>query len=992
MSTADEVARASLILETHLDEAFLVRSAQRAAASVNGILSSVIGTGAGSRGFQNLARAGQQLTTQFGALAAKAGPVGIAIAGVAAAAIAASIAIPKLSQAIVRQAQLASNLNESLNATNVILGTQAAQFLKTFKASERLGVSQQDLLSNTAPVAAILREAGFTSEEFGEKLALLTQRAIDTSSVFNVEVAQVLQRFGGAIRGETRAVEALGIAFNAFEVEQKALALGFRRVNGEIEENGKQQARLALILEQSDKFAGDFVNTQFELANQQRVLRATVTELWTEISEQFLPAAKQIVATLIDLAREAGPELIQFFKDIKPLINFVADAFSAAAKGIDILITGVSKAKGAIAFLGGVFLRSTGAFGQFIKVALDGGDALKRFDFGGIADKFRGTMSLLEDINEEFIDITALLNDVESAQKSLTAATNDYNKALKGVLEAQENVNEAIRDGAEAVQDAIEAANEANERAIEGVVDATENLTEAQTHLNEVIAEGGEEELAEAREDLANSTDALADAEERRVDAAERLAELLAPATQQELANATDNITTAEISLARAIRKRDEALAALNATQEVAIDLSGLSLDGLRSTLANARATAAAQRAVTKTGKSQVELEEEAILAEIGVRDATQDVTEAKTTLRELELKGLVETPEITEARKDLANAEKDVAKAVREVNTDRTALQKIEAGESEFSKTLADARTTVAEAEERLAKANEEVGRTATEGQEAVAKAHEDANKRIADARDGVRDAEDRVTTALLAQRDAQQEINEKIATAIGDQETLLGLKLQQFAVNEDLIRQTPGLLESAIANVIASLPPLTQMTGGHGAPGAQARVQLLKGINDLLRDPNLPFAEAFRRLGLPGFGAEGALIEGASGPLGKLMHVGEFGRPELILPLTKPNRVWELLSKNLPRFPAAQAAAVSAVSGGARVPKISIAGAGGAASSAQRKANKDLAVAIAQELVAAGLTKGGDTSITIPVTTPQPDPRLLAREIDRRISKNRR
>lgn len=638
----------------------------------------------------------------------------------------------------------------------------------------------------------------------------------------------------------------------------------------------------------------------------------------------------------------------------------------------------------------------------------------------------QNAVDLLLGHNAALDELNKNLQAVFNANVQVIAGNKAYADSLRGVQKAQEAVNEAIRDGAEAVAeaiasaneanaDAIEAANEANAAAAEVVTDAIENLTAAQEHLNEVLAEGGEEELANARERLADATERVGDAEERRVDAAVRLAELLLPATQQELANATDSITTAEIALAQAIRKRDEALAALNATQEVAIDLAGLSLDELRSTTANARASAAAQRRVTKTGKSQIELREDATLAEIDVRDATEAVTEAKTTLRDLENKGIVETPLITAARKALAKADKDVAKAIANEITQRTALNLIESGVSEFAKTLKAARVGVAKAEERVAAANTAVGKTAQEGQQnvaraheegqaRVAKAHEDAAARIVVARDNVVLAEDRVTAALIRQRDAQQEVNDKIAVAVGDNDALLTSKLAQIIANEDLIKQSPGLLDVAIASILASLPPLPTPSGalGHSGargqgvlPGEMARDKLIKGINEILRDPKLPFKEAFRLLGIPGYGAEGALIQGAPGPFGKLMHVGEFGKPELLLPLTKPNRVWELVSQHLPKYPGALAAAQSALSPTTgSVPSLKLSGARATKSYLDEPLTERTGRRIAELLEQGSLgetTVNNEITLSTPVEDPALTARLLQRQIQRTINRRR-
>lgn len=446
--------------------------------------------------------------------------------------------------------------------------------------------------------------------------------------------------------------------------------------------------------------------------------------------------------------------------------------------------------------------------------------------------------------------------------------------------------------------------------------DANQGLSKAQENLNRLLAEGGVAERTAALNDLANAEDNVAEAIERRTAAQERLAELLAPATEEELAEARDDILRAEIALARATREREKAQAALNQTSRASLNLQGQSLDQLRTTLANVRASLAAQRRVNKDKKTEEELREDAVDAEITEREAIRTLADAREKLSELETKGLVETKEITAARRALKVAENDVEKAIRRVEEERVALRKIEAGEGEWA-------------------------------------------RQVASARDGVRDAEERVSDALVRVRQANLEYQRSLQQSQGDKNADLNYWRGLLGVMQSIGEITPEaeralndqflLAEQIATRVVDKIRELGSAAGGSG----------------IWTTP------------------EGARFMDWGGLITKptLAWIGERRKAEAVLPLTKPDRAWEILSQSLPHMhPALRARLAAGV-----VPEMR------RVRPTSRQAPQDhsaLASAIVEALRSGEF--GSDIDINLNGSTTDPD--RLARQLARELEKNAR
>lgn len=222
----------------------------------------------------------------------------------------------------------ASNLTESLNAIRVTLGDGADSFLKFGKtAATQLGITQAELNKSIVPMAALLSNAGVSGDALSSQLQTLATRATDVGSVFNTETNVVLEAFGSALRGEQEPIRQFGVNLNEAGIAAKAVELGLAKSTKEVSQAAKTQAALALVLDQTNKNAGDFANTGNQWANMTRKIGATAREAQASIGTALLPTVTDLSNKLLPFIQQAGPALAGFATSAVSAGESVADTF-----------------------------------------------------------------------------------------------------------------------------------------------------------------------------------------------------------------------------------------------------------------------------------------------------------------------------------------------------------------------------------------------------------------------------------------------------------------------------------------------------------------------------------------------------------------------------------------------------------------------------------------------------------------------------------------
>ena len=240
--------------------------------------------------------------------------LGVAAGGIAA--VAAGV-IALASKAI----PAASDLNEAMNASSVVFGDAAKTIQDYGKiAADMAGLSAAEFNQMGAVTGAMLTNFGYGAQDAADETVKLTQRAADMASIFNTEVPDALSAVQALMRGESEPARKFGVSMSMLEVEAKATELGFKKVNKVFDQNALTQARLALFYEQTDKIAGDFVNTSDQLANGARVQKARWENFLATVGTKMLPIVTKLQNVFMGLAEKYLPMIVDA---LGPVIDFV---------------------------------------------------------------------------------------------------------------------------------------------------------------------------------------------------------------------------------------------------------------------------------------------------------------------------------------------------------------------------------------------------------------------------------------------------------------------------------------------------------------------------------------------------------------------------------------------------------------------------------------------------------------------------------------------
>lgn len=294
-----------------------------------------------------------------------------------------------------RQAVDASaNLAESVNAVNVVFAQGSEVILDASEvAARRYGVSSRELNEAATRVGSSLQNAGFDADEAAETFLRLQERASDTASVLNTDVNEVLVALQAALRGEFDSIERFTGGMNQAAVQAKAMSLGLVGLNEELDNQARAQGVIALFLERTARFQGDFANTADSAANRQRTLASEIENTRAKLGDALIPAFE----TFLDIGQRFIIDVRAMSESVRtmsgdmeaatPAVLNLADVIGGLPRGFGVLgdvIGGLGS--GLVDTTQGVFgfanaLRSGEGFGAAVENFEEAGAAI-----GGMFD------------------------------------------------------------------------------------------------------------------------------------------------------------------------------------------------------------------------------------------------------------------------------------------------------------------------------------------------------------------------------------------------------------------------------------------------------------------------------------------------------------------------------------------------------------------------------------------------------------------------------
>lgn len=210
----------------------------------------------------------------------------------------------------------ASDLQETVSKTQNVFGPAGRSVQEWSKgAAKAFGLSQQAALGAAAQYGDMFIQLGFTQKQSAKTSEALVKTAADLGSFHNVDPSDVLERIGGALRGEYDSLQQLIPNISAARVEQEALAATHKKSAKDLTAAEKATATLAIIQRDGANAANDFAETSDGLANRQRVLGATFTDLKAKIGAQLLPVVVKLAAFAQDTLLPGLTRLGGFLQD-----------------------------------------------------------------------------------------------------------------------------------------------------------------------------------------------------------------------------------------------------------------------------------------------------------------------------------------------------------------------------------------------------------------------------------------------------------------------------------------------------------------------------------------------------------------------------------------------------------------------------------------------------------------------------------------------------
>lgn len=215
------------------------------------------------------------------------------------AAIGSLIAVDQIAEQTWSVVQAASDLSETVNKSNVIFGSNAAEIEAwASTASTSVGLSKSAAMEAAAGYGNMLSQLGYTADAAADTSVATVQLAADLGSFNNLDTADVNDRISAALRGEYDSLQALIPNINAARVEQEALAATGKSSASELTAAEKASATLAIIQRDGAAAAGDFAETVDGVANSQKVAAAQTEDLKANLGQQLQPVVQSLFGWL----------------------------------------------------------------------------------------------------------------------------------------------------------------------------------------------------------------------------------------------------------------------------------------------------------------------------------------------------------------------------------------------------------------------------------------------------------------------------------------------------------------------------------------------------------------------------------------------------------------------------------------------------------------------------------------------------------------------
>lgn len=206
-------------------------------------------------------------------------------------------------------------MQESLAKVEATFGKASSIEAWSDKVLDSFGISKKSALDMASGFGEMATGMGISDKElagFSQKMVELTG---DFASYKKISLESANKVVSNAFAGDAESLKALGISLTDAELNQYALANGYKMSYGELGESAKVQLKYNYILAETQKYQGSFAKSSDKVANQQRILKGQMEETSAELGKQLLPIGLMVIKAMRGLLTIFGnlPKGVQGF-------------------------------------------------------------------------------------------------------------------------------------------------------------------------------------------------------------------------------------------------------------------------------------------------------------------------------------------------------------------------------------------------------------------------------------------------------------------------------------------------------------------------------------------------------------------------------------------------------------------------------------------------------------------------------------------------------
>jgi hypothetical protein len=173
------------------------------------------------------------------------------------------------------------------------------------ETATKIGIASDKALEFAGVFGNMLKPMGFATDKAAAMSTRLVDLAADMASFNNASPEDTLKALQSGLAGQVRPLRQFGVFLDQARIKQEALNLGLYSGKGNLDASAKAAASYAIILKDTKDAQGDFARTSDGLANQQRILKAQISDLEAKIGEALLPVVLKVTKQMNKWAESA---------------------------------------------------------------------------------------------------------------------------------------------------------------------------------------------------------------------------------------------------------------------------------------------------------------------------------------------------------------------------------------------------------------------------------------------------------------------------------------------------------------------------------------------------------------------------------------------------------------------------------------------------------------------------------------------------------------